>query len=248
MDLPWRRRRRSWAGLTDAVGRIAERHLLTPSETARLDRSARWLLTHVTFEGAREFELTDRMCATISAQAALLVLGLDPKVLSHVSTVVVHPTTMVLTGPHRTPIPHVVADGSTRVTGHTAAHDPVFLAWDAIAADLADPEGRRNVVLHEFAHQLDLLDGVVDGTPPLASAASRDEWVRVCTAHLNAIRAGADPQPLRPYAGTNPGEFFAVATETFFCAPGELANTKPDLYDVLRSYYRQDPAARAAGS
>jgi Mlc titration factor MtfA (ptsG expression regulator) len=101
------------------------------------------------------------------------------------------------------------------------------------------------VVLHEFAHKLDMLDGMVDGTPPLLDGAARRRWIAVCTAEYDLLRAGEGGDLLRGYAAVNPGEFFAVATEVFFDRPGELQSQKPALYDVMRAFYRQDPAARA---
>ncbi|MGD9648074.1 MAG: zinc-dependent peptidase [Pirellulales bacterium] len=111
---------------------------------------------------------------------------------------------------------------------------------------------RTNVVAHEFAHQLDMLDRTVDGTPPLANRRQYDAWKRVMTAEFAQLNDDYDhgrPTFLDPYGTTNPGEFFAVATETFFEQPRELASEHAELYGVLRDFYRQDPAARlqAAG-
>ena len=107
------------------------------------------------------------------------------------------------------------------------------------------PAIRRDVVLHEFAHKIDMHDGVLDGTPLLPDDDERQRWVDVCTAHYDAIREGDPAAFLRSYAGTNPGEFFAVATETFFTRPVDLATRQPDLYGVFAGFYRQDPARRA---
>ena len=109
----------------------------------------------------------------------------------------------------------------------------VLIAWDAVRRDLRQPHGGHNVVFHEFAHKLDMLDGFIDGTPPLADRATVERWVAVCTAAYEALRAGEGGELLRPYAGTNPGEFFAVATEVFFVQPVELRAEQPDLYEVL---------------
>ena len=118
----------------------------------------------------------------------------------------------------------------------------MYIAWDAVERDLRTPHSADNVILHEFAHKIDALNGVLDGTPPLADNDLRD-WVAVCTAELGALRRG-EPSVLRPYAATNPSEFFAVATEMFFEQPGALRATKPALYGVLARFYRQDPAVR----
>jgi len=108
---------------------------------------------------------------------------------------------------------------------------------------------RANVVAHEFAHQLDMLDRTVDGTPPLADKRQYATWTRVMTAEFQQLNDDFDrgrPTFLDPYATTNPAEFFAVATETFFEQPQALATEQSELYGVLRDFYRQDPAARLA--
>jgi Mlc titration factor MtfA (ptsG expression regulator) len=89
-----------------------------------------------------------------------------------------------------------------------------------------------------------MLDGTIDGTPPIDDAVARARWIEVCTAEYQAVRGGDGGGVLRSYAGTNPGEFFAVATEVFFTQPLPLQVAKPALYEVLMGYYRQDPAAR----
>jgi hypothetical protein len=91
-----------------------------------------------------------------------------------------------------------------------------------------------------------MLDGIIDGTPPI-SRASMKPWVAVCTEVFESLRAGQVRPPLRLYGGTNPGEFFAVATEAFFDAAVLLATLEPALYAVLADFYQQDPAARAPG-
>ena len=102
------------------------------------------------------------------------------------------------------------------------------------------------MVLHEFAHKLDMLDHVVDGTPPLPDRAARERWIEVCTREFELLdRADGSDPVLDDYGATDPGEFFAVATEAFFTGPAALASHKPDLYGVLRDFYRQDPVRRA---
>ncbi len=108
---------------------------------------------------------------------------------------------------------------------------------------------RANVVAHEFAHQLDMLDRTVDGTPPLAERRQYANWKRVMTAEFEQLTDDYDhgrPTFLDPYGTTNPGEFFAVATETFFEQPEEMVAEHTELYGVLRDFYRQDPVGRLA--
>jgi Mlc titration factor MtfA (ptsG expression regulator) len=127
------------------------------------------------------------------------------------------------------------------------AHDgrgPVLLAWDQAEEAARHPGSGHNVVFHEFAHKLDMLDDIIDGTPPLERRADLDRWVEVFTEAYEALRAGRARPPLQPYGATNPSEFFAVATEAFFDVPAQLAHHEPKLYEVLRDFFNQDPAAR----
>jgi Mlc titration factor MtfA (ptsG expression regulator) len=89
-----------------------------------------------------------------------------------------------------------------------------------------------------------MLDGTIDGTPPIIDGATRQRWIDVCTLEYEAVRRGEPNRVLRPYAGVNPGEFFAVASETFFTQPLLMEADKPELYEVLAAYYRQHPAQR----
>ena len=121
---------------------------------------------------------------------------------------------------------------------------PLLLAWDAVRRDARHRRTGSNVVVHEFVHKLDMLDGMIDGTPPLDDDEQLRRWVEVCTAEYRALREGAPDPLLRDYGATNPGEFFAVVAEVFFDQPAEMAQVKPDLYGVFRDYFHQDPAAR----
>jgi Mlc titration factor MtfA (ptsG expression regulator) len=109
------------------------------------------------------------------------------------------------------------------------------------------PELGYNVVYHEFAHKLDMLDGAVDGVPPLGDKAERSRWRSVCKAEYERLRALSDAGRegvLDPYGATDEAEFFAVVTEAFFDTPLELAEEHAALYEVLSAFYRQDTAAR----
>jgi Mlc titration factor MtfA (ptsG expression regulator) len=107
--------------------------------------------------------------------------------------------------------------------------------------DLRHSRRGRNVVVHEFAHKLDMLDDVVDGTPPLGSQELVDRWVAVCTQVFEELDAHGSPV-LDDYGAEDPGEFFAVATEAFFTQPAKLRHHHAALYEVLADFYRQDPA------
>lgn len=194
------------------------------------------------WEAANGFELTGEMQLLIAAQAALLVLGLDIGHYREVGAIIVHPSTVVLRGPRGSSVPGIMTDSPMGILGQAAHNGPIAIAWDAVRRDARHPERGHNVVFHEFAHKLDMLDDVIDGTPPMPRD-QLEQWVQVCTDEYEKLQSGCDGL-LSSYAGVNPGEFFAVATEVFFDRPVDMAREKPELYAVLAGFYRQDPAAR----
>jgi Mlc titration factor MtfA (ptsG expression regulator) len=124
------------------------------------------------------------------------------------------------------------------------------LSWEEVLDGARHPGVGQNLVFHEFTHQLDMLDGSIDGTPPLDTSEQAKRWHRVMTSEFNRlIRASERGRAtlLDQYGATDEGEFFAVATECFFDQPVEMARRHPELYELLREYYRQDPATRFAG-
>jgi Mlc titration factor MtfA (ptsG expression regulator) len=223
---------------------VAHWALLDGDERERLRERMVAIVEGKRWEAANGFTLTDEIRTVIAAQAALLILGLDFRWYRAVQAIVVHPSTVVSHDPRPGPA-GTVEEGPFTLLG-LADHNygPVLIAWDAARANARHPERGHDVVLHEFAHKLDMLDDVVNGTPPLHRPEDGPAWHDVCTRELALLRAGYG-WPLRDYGGTDPGEFFAVATEAFFDLPRELEEAKPELYDVLRTFYRQDPAARA---
>ena len=218
--------------------------VLDAADRDALESTSDWLLKHKHWEAAHGFELSDEITVTIAAQAALLVLGLGADAYREVSAVIVYPTAMQSRGEHAGPVEGTATDGVVPILGE--AHDrrgPVLLAWDEARAAARHPGRGHNVVFHEFAHKLDMLDDTLDGTPRLDRRVRGDRWVAVCTEVYDALVAGDDRPPLLPYGATNPAEFFAVATEAFFDVPAVLERHEPDLYDVMRDYFVQDPAA-----
>lgn len=244
----WNRDRRADQELPPGWESIVRRNAplwesLDPDERANATEALRAVLAK-RFEAAQGFALDDEIRVTIAAQAALLAIAIDLACFDDVPSLVVHPTTVVIGRPRGTGIGAVVSEGAA-VVG--VAHDrrgPIVLAWDAVLEGARHPERGHNVVLHEFAHKLDLMDRVIDGTP-IIDGELRARWIRVCTAEFNALRSG-EPSALNGYGATNPGEFFAVATESFFCQPIEVRERHRELYAVLADFYGQDPAARSA--
>lgn len=199
------------------------------------------------WEGCGGLELDDEIRVTIGAQACLLLLGLDHGLYRNVETILVYPSTVL---PKRAVEPMfaapVIVNPVVPLIGEAHQRGPIILAWDAVQRGGRRADG-HNVVYHEFAHKIDMADGAIDGVPPVETREQYDHWVAVCTREIETLRSRFEaglPTLLDPYAGTNDGEFFAVATEYFFDRPCALAEQHPELYDVLRSFYRQDPCAR----
>lgn len=233
-------------GLPGDAEAIVARHL---RHWAHLDAEERddllaivdWLLRRKTWEAANGFALDDTIRVVIAAQAALLVLGLSVDHYRYVSTIIVYPAASVAIGERagpagtrtRTPLP---------IHGMAQDHrGPVLVAWDQASASARHPERGHNVVIHEFAHKIDMSDGYTDGTPPLRGG-DLARWNEILADEYERSDLRPSDRALRPYAWTNPGEFFAVATEAFFCTPASLRDAKPDLYQALGDFYRQDPA------
>ena len=227
-------RSRQWSGLSDP-------------ERDRLGELADHLLTTKRWEAARGLTMTDEVRTVIAAHAGLLVLGLDETWYSEVGTIVVRRGAMRRgpPTPRWGPVAGVVDGSDDPIDGE--AHDgtgPVMVNWSSARREAASVRFGRDVVLHEFAHKLDMLDGTIDGTPPIEDVVTRERWIEVCTAEYESLAERDDDRLLRDYAATNPGEFFAVATEIFFTRGQAMATRRTDLYDVLRTFYRQHPASR----
>ncbi len=217
--------------------------MLDLAERERLEFLVAAFFHQTRWEAANGFELTDEVRVVISAQASMLLLGLEIDEYPQLTSVIVHPSTVRLRG-DRAIGGGLRSSGTQALAGQAHYRGPVVLSWAAARRGARFPAGGQNVVYHEFAHQLDMLDGVTDGTPPLGDDVARERWVEVCTAAYDSVRAEGSPV-LRPYAGTNPAEFFAVATEVFFNRPLDVREHEPALYAELQAFYHQDPAGRA---
>ena len=225
---------------------------LSEDERPRLERLTERFLAEKRWEAANGFELTEAMQVLIAAEACLLLLGFDDgaepgdafDLYRGVRTVLVHPTTLVLEGQRSTGTAGLVSSDPYAILGQAEFGGPTILAWDAVVREARHPGRGENVVYHEFAHKLDMLDGVIDGTPPMVDGEARGRWIDVCTREFRALSRGTGGTLLRDYGAENPGEFFAVATEVFFTKPVAMRAEKPDLYGLLLGFYRQDPAAR----
>ncbi len=191
------------------------------------------------FAGAHGLEVTNVMRVSIAAQACVPILELGIDWYAGWSGIVVYP------GDFRVRRSEVGEDGVTHewqdeLAGEAMPGGPVVLSWDTAAHD---PE--INVVIHEFAHKLDMLNGAADGLPPLHTGMDRRAWVgafkQAYEGFCDALERGRDTW-LDPYAAEDPAEFFAVVSEKFFSDAKQVQRRYPDVYDQLKLFYRQDPA------
>jgi MtfA peptidase len=228
---------------------VAHYSMLDDAERTELCATMQVFLEEKHWEGCGGLDLTGEIRVTIAAQACLLQLGLPHDYYRNVESILVYPSTVV-TPEYQPGVFERVGspvDGPTPILGQSFAQGPVILVWDAVLHDARHPEQGHNVVYHEFAHKLDLLDGTADGTPPLKDRDQFAEWVAVCSREFLRLRDLAEKGHrtfLDSYGAKNEAEFFAVATEEFFDRPLLLQQHAPDLYRVLSAYYRQDPAGR----
>ena len=197
------------------------------------------------FSGAGGLVVDDTMAVCISAQACLPVLRFGLAPYRSFVGIVVH-ADEVLARREITDEHGIVHAFDEPLAGEAMAGGPVMLSWRDVAESGDSAEWGYNVVIHEFAHVLDMGDGEADGVPPLPTAAARQHWTVVmdaaCQQFCDAVDAGMDTL-LDPYGATNVAEFFAVASEHFFVAPNDLSATHPDVYGLLARYFCQDPAA-----
>jgi MtfA peptidase len=211
----------------------------------RIRDDLRVLVAEKDWEGCGGLELTDEIKVTVAAMASLLLLNIEHEYYKHVKSILIYPSAYK-TAPQRDAT-GVVREGQANL-GEAWRRGPLILSWDASKQGALHPRDGHNLVLHEFAHKLDMLDGLADGTPPLESKDQLAEWVRTMSAEFDKLRNDAHAgraTVLDTYGATNPAEFFAVATECFFEKGRKLKQRHPSVYACLMDYYHQDPATRA---
>ncbi|MDE2427151.1 MAG: zinc-dependent peptidase [Burkholderiales bacterium] len=208
----------------------------------QLKRRIRQFLFQKTFVGCDGMEITDEIRVTIAGKACLLLLNRATDVYPQLTHILVYPSafvaprTQMLAG-------GVVTHTNQGLSGESWSDGRVILAWDQIID--ADNEAHgQDVVLHEFAHQLDSETGSTNGAPVLRSTAAYQAWSQVMEAEFAHLRHAVEHHQhtlIDPYGATNPAEFFAVSTEAFFKKSVALAQHHPALFAQLKSFYRVDP-------
>jgi hypothetical protein len=233
-----------WRAIVDR--NVPYARLLEADDRRELEALVRIFLAEKRFEGCAGVSITDEMRVTIAAQACLLLLHLpQTDVYPDLETILVYPHPYLAQGERRIG-PVAVASDEARL-GESWTRGVVVLAWDHVNGATHPAAGGHNVVLHEFAHQLDAEDGAMDGAPYLGGRARYLAWARVLGDEYadlaRRLREGVATD-VDPYGSTSPAEFFAVMTEMFFEKPVQLAKRHAGLYAELSGFYQQDPAAR----
>jgi Mlc titration factor MtfA (ptsG expression regulator) len=217
---------------------------LTEDEQAKLRDDLRIFQAEKEWEGCGGLELTDEIKVTISAFACLLVLGMTDEYFERVQSILVYPR--AYTVPDQPSEDGLLVEDSQR-EGEAHYRGPVVLNWEEIQADARQPEDGHNLVFHEFAHQLDMMNGEADGVPWLPDQESYQRWQKVVGGEyrrLIRVVEHGEPTFLDDYGAEHESEFFAVTTECFFTQPRQLQQRHPRLYEVFAGYFNQDPASR----
>jgi Mlc titration factor MtfA (ptsG expression regulator) len=203
---------------------------LTKEQWTQLAGYMQVFLAEKNFEGCGGLELTEEMKVTVAAQACMLLIGRSSTVYPKLKSILLYP--------------HTYTDGEQARLGESWNTGVVVLSWNSVAGGARNFEDGHNVTFHEFAHQLDQEDGAADGVPILQERSAYSAWAKVFHeeyAELVDKTQRGRKDTMDRYGATNPAEFFAVATETFFEKPKQLKDKHPELYEELQYYYHVDP-------
>ncbi len=223
--------------------RVSYYCLLPPDRQEDLRALIQVFLDEKPFEGCGGLEITDEIRLTVAGNACILLLGGQSDMYPKLRTILVYPHPYLAPRSDLQP-DGTVSEGLQPRIGESWSFGNIVLSWDSVLRDASNPQKGRNVVFHEFAHQLDAESGSAPGAPILPAGATYADWARVLGSEYEALINSIEhnqPTLLDEYGATSPAEFFAVATESFFLRPVELKSRHPELYKQLKLYYRQDP-------
>lgn len=223
---------------------------LGSQDGAELRRLATLFLARKEFHGAAGFMVTDEVAVAVAAQACLPILKLGLQwydgfvgVVMHADEVVARRETVDEDG--------VVHQYEEALAGEAMEGGPVMLSWRDVADAGESAADGYNVVIHEFAHVIDMRNGVADGLPALPGSLPRARWLDVLESEYEAFCEAVDEGEgtvLDPYGAESLEEFFAVAVEAFFVTAARMREAHPDLYALFAAFFGQDPAANADSS
>ncbi|SET11332.1 hypothetical protein SAMN04487962_104204 [Marinobacter segnicrescens] len=242
----WRRNRelkrpfpRAWRKLLKSQVPLYRR---LPAQLKReLEQRVQLFLSEKDFYGCDGFAVDDRVRLTVAGHACLLILARSYSDYDEVRSILVYPGAYYVTEPRQN---GMVVDMEHQVrAGEASSFGQVVLSWDDCEHAARAPGSDHNVILHEFAHQLDYLDGSADGAPPLAGEQAR-HWQKTMSEAYEQLQLSLERHQdswLDPYGATEPAEFFAVLTETFYQQPAHLKQQQPGVYQALCNFYRLNP-------
>ena len=224
------------------------RYRMLPDDIRKtLDAYLQVLVEEKNFEACGDLdEVTDRMKVLIAAQAALLLVRLKKHdFYRRLKSILVYPSAFRDNGHRRFGLQEDKENGAN--LGESWQTGSIILAQDSVIAGARNSNDGQNVVFHEFAHQLDQIDGAADGLPVLKDREAYRQWAETFLRNyedlVKKVESGKSSRNVMDsYGSTNPAEFFAVATESFFEEPQKLQEKRSDLYDQLKNYYGLDPA------
>lgn len=196
------------------------------------------------FIGCADLEITDEIRVTVAASACLLLLNREDDVYGDLNYILIYPNAFLVNretlNTEGLPIEH-----RHGVLGESWDNGKVILSWEDVLKGNKSFNDGANVAIHEFAHQLDHASGATNGAPFLGDAKRSQRWSTVLTDEFERLRQAAyrgDDTLIDKYGTTNPAEFFAVVTETFFEQPRQMQSEHPALFTELKAYYKVDPA------
>lgn len=210
-------------------------------QMAHLRELATWFLHNKAINGVQGLEVTPAMRVAVAVQACLLILNLGIDYFAGWVEIILYPAAFRV---HHQQVDAIglVHDDANALSGESWLRGPVILSWEDVERDSYHPRAGHNVVLHEFAHKLDGLNGVTNGMPPLRRGMDREVWSESLSGAYDRLCqqvAKGEKAFINPYAATSPAEFFAVASEYFFTAPDILKNCCPAVHRQLVLFYRR---------
>ena len=215
---------------------------LSAVERAHLRVLTTLFIHRKTFTGSQDLSVSTEMAIAVAAQACLLVLKLGLDYFDGWREVIIYPGAFRVSR-DASDAAGVISREERTLSGESWSRGPVILSWQDIASELATPHPGHNVVIHEFAHKLDMLNGSANGMPPLRRNMVREPWTQSLSQAFELLqRQLAHHHPgINAYGATNPAEFFAVISEYFFTDPETLHRLSSAVYDQLVLFYGQDP-------
>jgi Mlc titration factor MtfA (ptsG expression regulator) len=220
--------------------------IYTDAELARLRELTVMFLSEKSIVGGGGFEVTPVMRVAIAVQACVLILNLDPRYLDGWENVIVYPDEF-MTNLEFEDEAGVVHQRRESLAGEAVLGGPVVLSWPDVQAGADWDSAGMNLVIHEFAHKLDMRSGDANGCPPLPAEMPPRSWQKAMSAAFEHFRARVEKgeeTAIDPYAAESPAEFFAVLSEVFFSDPTLLLHEYPKIYELFSWFYKQDPASR----